>query len=100
MAQWRARTAIVTTVATTADNMMKMNQAARLAALGEGWVMPMVLIKAFEMKWRSFTVIRWDPSAMVAGYCRRLAESEEGVSASYWNEGLPGWWQAHTLKDV
>jgi hypothetical protein len=57
VAQRRARTAIVTTVAKTADNMMKMNQAARLAALGEGWVMPMVLIKAFEMKRRSFTVI-------------------------------------------
>jgi hypothetical protein len=25
--------------------------------LGEGWVMPMVLMKAFEMKRRSFTVI-------------------------------------------
>ena len=48
---------MVTTVARTADNMMKMNKAARLAALGEGWVMPMVLMKAFEMKRRSFTVI-------------------------------------------
>jgi hypothetical protein len=57
VAQRRARTAIVTTVARTEDNMMKMNQAARLAALGEGWVMPMVLIKAFEMKRRSFTMI-------------------------------------------
>ncbi|MGF7182449.1 hypothetical protein HDF11_003974 [Tunturiibacter psychrotolerans] len=25
--------------------------------MGEGWVMPMVLMKAFEMKRRSFTVI-------------------------------------------
>jgi hypothetical protein len=37
--------------------MMKMNQAARLAALGEGWVMPMVLMNAFDMKRRSFTMI-------------------------------------------
>lgn len=31
-----------------------MNQAARLAARGEGWVMPMVLMKAFERKRRNF----------------------------------------------
>jgi hypothetical protein len=50
-----ARNAIVATTASTVDSMMKMNHAARFAALGEGWVMPMVLMKAFEMKRRSFT---------------------------------------------
>ena len=38
--------------------MMTMNQAARVSALGEGWVMPMVLMKAFEMSRRSFMVFR------------------------------------------
>jgi len=35
--------------ASTAVSMMTMNQAARFAACGEGWVIPMVLIKAFAM---------------------------------------------------
>jgi hypothetical protein len=43
------------TAAITAVSIMKMNQAARFAASGEGWVMPMVLMKAFAMKWMSFT---------------------------------------------
>jgi hypothetical protein len=34
--------------------MATMNNAARLAACGEGWVIPMVLIKAFEMRRRNF----------------------------------------------
>ena len=34
--------------------MMTMNQAARFAACGEGWVIPMVLMKAFEMNRRNF----------------------------------------------
>jgi hypothetical protein len=59
--------------------MMNMNQAARVAALGEGWVMPMVLMKAFEMKSRSFTMIWWDTSAMVAGIKGKLTESDGHV---------------------
>ena len=31
-----------------------MNHAARFAACGEGWVIPMVLMKAFEMNRRRF----------------------------------------------
>ena len=45
---------MVTTAASTAASMMTMNQAARLAACGEGWVMPMVLMKAFAMNWINF----------------------------------------------
>jgi hypothetical protein len=48
---------MVTIRVTTVASMMTMNQAARFAAFGEGCVMPMVLMKAFEMKRRSFTVI-------------------------------------------
>jgi hypothetical protein len=51
-----ARNAMVATMASTADSMTKMNHAARFAAFGDGWVMPMVLMKAFEMKRRSFTL--------------------------------------------
>jgi len=50
--------AIVTTVLSTPHSMIKMNHAARFAAFAEGWVMPMVLMKAFEMKRSSFTLIR------------------------------------------
>ena len=53
-----ARMAMVATAARTAASMVTMNKVARLAAWGEGWVMPMVLMKAFEMKRRSFTLIR------------------------------------------
>ena len=49
-----ATTAMVTTAASTAESMMTMNQAARLAACGEGWVIPMVLMKAFEMNRMNF----------------------------------------------
>jgi hypothetical protein len=45
-----ATTAMVATAAITVVSMMKMNQAARFAACGEGWVIPMVLMNAFEMK--------------------------------------------------
>ncbi len=59
-----ARVAIVATTAITPASMMTMNQAARFAAFGEGWVIPMVLMKAFEMSRRSFIVpdrdsMRW-----------------------------------------
>ncbi len=49
-----ATIAMVKMAAATAQSMMKMNQAARFSACGEGWVMPMVLMKAFEMKRRNF----------------------------------------------
>jgi len=44
-----ATIATVATAASTAASMMTMNHAARFAAWGEGWVIPMVLIKAFAM---------------------------------------------------
>ena len=49
-----AATAMVTTAASTAVSMMTMNKAARFAAWGEGWVIPIVLIKAFAMNWINF----------------------------------------------
>jgi hypothetical protein len=49
-----ATIAMVATPASTAESKMTMNQAARFAAWGEGWVMPMVLIKAFAMNWMNF----------------------------------------------
>jgi hypothetical protein len=60
-----ATIAIVTTTATTAVSMMKMNQAARFAACGEGCVIPMVLINAFDMRRISFIVFGWcsDPNS-------------------------------------
>lgn len=48
--------ATIATPISTKKSMMAMNQAARLAARGEGWVIPMVLMKAFEMKRRNFMV--------------------------------------------
>jgi hypothetical protein len=38
----------------TAESRATMNHAARFAACGEGWVIPMVLMKAFEMSRRRF----------------------------------------------
>ncbi len=62
--------------------------------------MPMVLMKAFEMKRRSFTYFRCAFGAIVSGIVGKLVESDGAAIASYWNKGLPGWWQAHTLEDV
>jgi len=45
---------------------MTMNQAARLAACGEGCVIPMVLIKAFAMNWMNFMSFRWLAGKIVA----------------------------------
>ena len=53
-----ATMAMVATVAITAVSMITMNQAARFAACGEGWVMPMVLIKAFATNMMNFIVFR------------------------------------------
>jgi hypothetical protein len=54
--------------------------------------MPIVLIKAFEMRRRNFMFFRWRIEEIVAEI-----ESEEG-RVHLFNEGLPEWWQAHTLK--
>ena len=59
--------AMVATAAMTAVSMAKMNQAARFAASGEGWVIPMVLMKAFAMNSMNFTVVRCGLDSMVAG---------------------------------
>jgi len=53
-----AKTAMVPMAARTAASIVTMNQAALLAACGEGWVMPMVLMKAFEIMRRSFICLR------------------------------------------
>ena len=60
-----ATNAMVATAATTAVSMTTMNQAARFAACGEGWVIPMVLMKAFEMRRMNFIVFGWcsDPNS-------------------------------------
>jgi hypothetical protein len=49
-----ATIAMVATPASTAESKMTMNQAARFAVWGEGWVIPMVLINAFAMNWMNF----------------------------------------------
>jgi hypothetical protein len=46
--------------------MRKMIQAARLAAFGEGWVMPMVLMMSFEMRRRNFMLFRCCPHGIGA----------------------------------
>jgi len=76
-----ATTAMVTTAASTAESMMTMNQAARLAAWGEGWVIPMVLMKAFAMNWMNFMSLRWPAGEIVAEIVRgrifsRMDESD------------------------
>jgi hypothetical protein len=52
---------------TTAESRATMNHAARFAACGEGWVIPMVLMKAFEMNRRKFIFFRARPGSMVTG---------------------------------
>ena len=49
-----ATTAMVATATITVASMMTMNHAARFAAWGEGWVIPMVLMKAFAMSRMNF----------------------------------------------
>ena len=51
-----ARKAIVATPAITAASRITMNHAARLAASGEGWVIPIVLMKAVEISRIKFIV--------------------------------------------
>jgi hypothetical protein len=99
-----ATIAMVITTASTALSMMKMNQAARFAACGEGWVMPMVLIKAFAMNWMSFmscSIRNWGDSSRNRHLpsLSAIAESD-GFIAHLVSKGLPESGQAHTLKDV
>jgi hypothetical protein len=53
-----ARIAMVITPARTPASMVTMKNAARFASRGDGWVMPIVLMKAFEMSKRNF--IGWE----------------------------------------
>jgi hypothetical protein len=50
-----ARNAMVAIAAMTTASRVTMNHAARFAFCGEGWVIPIVLMKAFEMSRRRFT---------------------------------------------
>jgi hypothetical protein len=61
-----AMIAMVATATSTAESKMTMNHAARFAACGEGWVIPMVLIKAFAMNWMNFISLRRLNGEMVA----------------------------------
>ena len=62
-----ANSAIEATRVMTAISMTTMNFAARFAASGEGWVIPIVLIKAFAMSRINFMVIRFGVEGIVAG---------------------------------
>jgi hypothetical protein len=84
---------------------MTMNQAARLAACGDGCVIPMVLIKAFAMNWMNFMAGREDSSRdqKVQRFLewRRIGSDwRASINAALMGEGLPERRQAHTLKDV
>jgi len=68
-----ATNASVPTAASTAVSMITMNQAARFAASGEGWVMPIVLMKAFAMSRMNFISVRRGIGEMVAGITDVLA---------------------------
>jgi hypothetical protein len=58
---------MVTMAAMTAESMITINQAARFAACGEGWVIPIVLMKAFEMSKMNFMFLRWGFAEIVSG---------------------------------
>ena len=53
-----ATKAMVATTASTVVSMITINHAARFAASGEGWVIPMVLMNAFAMRRRNFMAFR------------------------------------------
>jgi hypothetical protein len=61
---------MVAIAAATAESKATMNHAARFAASGEGWVIPMVLMKAFEMSRRSFMSLqrRWFQDSRSCGF--------------------------------
>jgi hypothetical protein len=53
-----ATNAMVATPAITTESRITMNQAARFAFWGEGWVIPMVLMKALAMSRMKFMIPR------------------------------------------
>jgi hypothetical protein len=53
-----ATNAMVATPAITRESRATMNHAARFAFWGEGWVIPMVLMKAFAMSRMKFMIPR------------------------------------------
>jgi hypothetical protein len=100
-----AKIAMVATAAITAASMITMNHAARFAASGEGWVIPMVLMKAFAMSRMNFMVSSMtDFEEIVAGIddVRFPARgvNRKGAGRILWDKHLPEWWRAHTLKSV
>jgi hypothetical protein len=52
---------------TRTESRVTINQAARFAVCGEGWVMPMVLMKAFEMMRRMFIFPSQEPHSGYQG---------------------------------
>lgn len=62
-----ATIAMVATTESTAISMTTMNQAARFAACGEGRVIPMVLMKTFEMKSMNFMLHSMRIGEILAG---------------------------------
>jgi hypothetical protein len=66
---------MVPTTAATAESRATMNHAARFAAWGEGWVIPMVLMKAFEMSRRRF----------ISLHRRRFQDSREPRFEEVWS---------------
>jgi hypothetical protein len=92
-----ARIAIVATAASTTVSIVTMNQAARFADLGEGWVIPMVLMKAFDMRRRSFTLFR---CSVCSDSSRIEGVESDGLGVHLLDKSLPEWWRAHTLEDV
>jgi hypothetical protein len=86
------------TAASTATSMITMNLAARFAASGEGWVIPMVLMKAFAMRRRNFIVIRCGVSNHRSKNRAWLSLVRRMVHLIVM--ALPEWWRGHTLKGV
>ena len=62
-----AMNAMLAMAITTAASRATMNHAARFWPSGEGWVIPMVLMKAFEMSRRRFMFSDQKAQFMVAG---------------------------------
>jgi hypothetical protein len=62
-----AMNAMLAMAITTAESRATMNHAARFWLSGGGWVIPMVLMKAFEMSSRRFMFSDQKAQFMVAG---------------------------------
>src|SRR5947209_3804865 len=97
---------MVMTAASTAESMMTMNQAARLAAWGEGWVMPMVLMNAFAMNWINFMSVGWRAEEIVAEIIggRIFGDGESDAPGVHLlmqdlSVGLPDCGHGHTLTE-